>query len=168
MRVGNFRDIAYGPGCYIFHCPSREAVDHGEVTFTDSSGGDAEIFFRTVWYIVFGISGRAVVPVRINSEYGEVPRVSRPHPVVGVASELSYGGRRSPYQANVAEHAVDEQEILVAVVQCLHIGFKPFASGCRLADQFPGIGFYQRIPLLLGHSFFISLQNDVRNVFHPV
>ena len=52
VRVSDFFDIAYALRMNILLGTARETVDECEITFLYSLGGDMEVFFRTVRYIV--------------------------------------------------------------------------------------------------------------------
>ena len=128
---------------------------------------DPEEFFRRIRDVVRGIGGRVVVFVRIDPEYGEVPCMARPYPVVGVPSEFPHRRRRSAHQPYVAVLPVQEEEILVAVIQGFDGGPQSFALRCGLFYECPGVGFHHGIPLLLGHVCGVSVQDPACDVLHP-
>ena len=90
-----------------------------------------------------------------------------PHPVVGLAAELADGAGRSTHEAHVAVHLEDVEEILVAVVECGHLGSQTLAGGCSSVDQRPGIGGDYAVPGLFAHSGVIPCQHLVGDVVHP-
>jgi hypothetical protein len=47
------------------------------------------VFFWFKGHVVFAISGRVVILVGINPENAEVAGMSRPHPVIGVATKFT-------------------------------------------------------------------------------
>ena len=68
---------------------ARVSHDHCIVSLLYAFEGNPEGLLRPVRHIVLGIVSRIVVLVRIDPEHGEVSGVARPHPVVGVGSELA-------------------------------------------------------------------------------
>src|SRR3712207_1746351 len=52
--------------------------------------------------------------VGIDAEYAEIARMARPHPVVGIPAEFPYRRRRSEYQTDVGEVAVNRKPELVS------------------------------------------------------
>ena len=122
-RVAAVHDVIDRVGEDVLLGVAREAVDHREVAFLNTFGGDLEMFFRAVGYVVGRVGRRPVVFIRIDAEHREVARVPGPCPVVGVAAELADRRGRSTYQADIVELLVDEQELLVAVVHLLDRGF---------------------------------------------
>ena len=122
-RVAAVHDVIDRVGEDVLLGVAREAVDHREVAFLNTFGGDLEMFFRAVGYVVGRVGRRPVVFIRIDAEHREVARVPGPCPVVGVAAELADRRGRSAYQADIVELFIDEQELLVAVVHLLDRGF---------------------------------------------
>ncbi len=74
-----------------------------------------------IGHVFFRIRGRSAVFVGIDAEHGEVARVPRPHPVVGIAAELTDRGGRSAHQPHVAVHLADEHQVLVASEKVLDL-----------------------------------------------
>ena len=91
MRVSDLFDVSHTLRVDVLLGASGEAIDKCEIALLHACSRDSEVFLRLVWDIVLRVWGRVVVLVRIDSEHGEVTCVTRPHPVVGVSSELSDG-----------------------------------------------------------------------------
>ena len=74
--------------------------------------------FRTVGNILLGIRCRSVgLGIGINTEYGKVASLTRPHPVVGLSTKLSHRLRYSKDQSKVGKVAVNSSIILVAFIE---------------------------------------------------
>ena len=73
-----------------------------------------------VGHIVSRVSCGLVVLVGIDAEHREVARVTRPHPVVGVAAELTDRGRGSTHQTHVREDLNHKCKVLITTEERLH------------------------------------------------
>ena len=98
------------------------AHDHGEVAVVDAVEAHLEVALGLVGDIVLTVVRWIVVAVGINAKQGKVSRVTRPHPVVCVTTELSDAFWRIAHEPDVAEVAVDEEVELIGVVKGLHLG----------------------------------------------
>ena len=128
-RVRHLGNILHGIRRDILLRRAGEPVYHGEVTLPDTARRDRKVTLRTVGDVILRIRGRAVIRIGIDAEDREVARMSRPHPVVGIAAELAYRRGRRTHKAHVAEDIIYEEELLVAVVHLLHVGPVPLLLG---------------------------------------
>ena len=77
------------------------------------------IAHRMIWNIVLAIFCRLVVFVGINTKHTEVAGLTRPHPVVGIASKLTQTLRWSKHQTYIIETLIDRQIILTTfIIRC--------------------------------------------------
>ena len=103
-----------------------ESHDHGKVALVVTVERDLEELLGLVGDIFGRIVGRTVVLAGIDAEDREIARMTRPHPVVGVAAELAdrRGGRT--HQTHVRIDLHDEGEELVSAEERLdgdlHVG----------------------------------------------
>ena len=67
-----------------------------------------------IGHIVRRIIRRTVLSVRIDTEYAEIARMTRPHPVVRIPPELTDRGRGSKYQADIIIITVNRQPELIS------------------------------------------------------
>ena len=101
---------------------AREAIDHCEVALLDTLCRDLEVATGLVGHILAREVGGLVVLVGIDAENGEVARVARPDPVVGIAAELTDRRGGCTYQTHVGKLLIYKQKILICVVQRLDRG----------------------------------------------
>ena len=118
------------------------AHDHGEVTVLVSLEGDAEGAFGLVGDVVRAVCGRLVVAAGIYAEHREVAGVAGPHPVVGLAAELSGGCRRSADETDVGVSLVDNEVEDVVVVEALDPGRAVRVVSLGLFSEGLGCGFH--------------------------
>ena len=128
-RVGAMLHILHGIRRDVLLGVAREAVNHREITLLDALCRDSEVAFRLVGLVLGRVGCRLVVGIGIDAEEREVARVTRPDPVVRVASKLTDRRGGSTHQTHVVELLVDEEELLVAIVHLL--------DGCTIAFAFP-------------------------------
>ena len=97
---------------------ARIAHGHGEGTIVVTLIGDTCPVLGVIGHIVLGVVGGAVgLRVGIDTEDGEVARLARPHPVIGLTTELTHGLGNGEDQAQVVEVAVGGDEVAVALVE---------------------------------------------------
>ena len=90
-----------------------------------------------------------------------------PHPVVGVAAELSDAGRRSANKADVAEYAENKEEVLVAVIESLYAGLQSDSVLNSFCLKGIGILIDNTLAVLFCHgSGVVTLENCSSNVLH--
>lgn len=70
----------------------------------------------------------------VNPKHGEVSRVTRPNPIVGVPTILADGAWRSPNQSHICIGAGDDEKMLIAVQEIPDDSIK-IISLCGLHDQ---------------------------------
>ena len=130
-RVGALGNVGHGIREDVLLRVAREAVDHREVALAHPLRRDREVLFRPVGDVVGRVGRRLVILRGVDAEEGEVARVARPDPVVGVAAELADRRGRRRHEAHVVELLVDEQELLVAVVHLFNgsLVIRPFGLG---------------------------------------
>ena len=68
---------------------ARETYDHCKIILLNTFQRDFQRLFWSVRNVLLRVLCRVVVLVCIDSEYREVTCMSRPHPVVGISTELS-------------------------------------------------------------------------------
>ena len=161
MRIGSIGSVLHGIREEVFASRTRETIYHGEIAFLDATGIDLEELLRTERHVLFRIGSRFVVLASIDTEDGEVASVARPHPVVGIATELTDGARRGTYQANVGIYLIYEQEVLVAVIKRTDIGTKVriavhslFLNLLGVLGNEFGTFFFGHLRLVTFHHFF--------------
>ena len=87
--IGVIQCVVHEIAGHILASAARETIYEGKVALFGTLGTDGEVTLGSVGHIIFRIVGRLVILVGIDAEYGEVARVAGPHPVVGVAAELT-------------------------------------------------------------------------------
>ena len=153
----------------IFLSASRKTENHGEIAFLHTFGGNPQETARMVRNIFFADFGRFIVLPGIDTENREVTGVARPHPVVGVASELSDRRRRSTDQTHVPELLVDEKEVLVAIVHRFDTGLETLPCSFGFLADDVRIVLHDRIPPGFGHrAFSESGKDSLGHILHPL
>ena len=106
----------------VTFCAAGEAHNHGVVTFVQTFDGDGQELRRFQGYIAFTVFSRLSVGIGIDTEHGEVARVARPHPVVGLTAKLTYRGGRSGNHTHVAVYLIIEHIEFVSCIEgeCAH------------------------------------------------
>ena len=86
---------------------------------------------------------RLSVFTHVYTKHSEIASMTRPFPVVGVASKFTNTFRRCSYQSNIAVHIIHIQKVLVALEHTCHNStFESafthhfFGNGCRNFLQF--------------------------------
>ena len=85
---------------------SRITNGHTEVALCIAIQRNGRYMARMVGAIFGRIVGRLVIGISINTEDAEIARMARPHPIVGVPSELTHRSRRSIYQPHIVIVAI--------------------------------------------------------------
>ena len=99
---------------------ARIAHRHSEVTILVALHGDGCPALRVVRHVLLAVLGRAVGHrVGIDAEDAEVAGLARPHPVIGLATELTHGLGNGKYQTHILEVAVGGEVVLVTLVERL-------------------------------------------------
>ena len=75
---------------------------------------DRSYIFGMIGHIVRRIIRRTVLSVRIDTEYAEIARMTRPHPVVRIPPELTDERKGSKYQADIIIITVNRQPELIS------------------------------------------------------
>ena len=120
-----------------------------------------------VRHVILAVFGRLPVTVRIDAETRKVARMARPHPVVGIAAELTDRGRRSSHQTNVLEYLLDEHQILVSAEKVLNLHFLMLVVELGLfLDPLDDLR-HLRFAVLLRQRVAQLRQNTIRNVADP-
>ena len=96
---------------------ARIAHDHGKIAILVAFEGYLQRLLGYVGNIVLAIVGRFVVGTGIDPEHGEIARVARPHPVVGLAAEFSHGCRGCAHKTDIRIGLGHNQIEDVAVVE---------------------------------------------------
>ena len=91
-------------------------------------------FLRLHRYIILRVLGwTTCLRINIDAENREIASLTRPHPVVCLATKLTHRLRQSEYQANILVIAICSEVILVTLVERLDFNAK---SGILFADVF--------------------------------
>ena len=91
---------------------------------------------RVIRYVVLIECSRTVgVGVGVDTEYRVVAGLARPHPVVGLASELTHRLWNGEHQTQVAECAVGSGVVLVALVERLYFQVESLVLSVYLLDH---------------------------------
>ena len=114
---------------------SGKAHNHREVVLLVAVERHLEVFHGFIGHVVGRIGRRFVVLAGIDAENGEVARVARPHPVVGLAAELAdrRGGRTD--QTHVRELLDHEGEVLVPAEEVLDLNLHAGVFGRQLVGE---------------------------------
>ena len=90
-----------------------------------------------IGHVVLRIFSRSVgLRVGVDAEYRVVACLARPHPVVGLASELTHRLWNGKHQTQVAECAVGRCVVLVALVERLYFQVESLVLSVYLLDHF--------------------------------
>ncbi len=157
-------------GGHVFPRRTGTAVDEGEVPRIHPTGGNGKIALRTIGDILRRVVGRLVVGIGIDAEYGEVARMARPHPVVGIAAELADRRRGRPHQPHVAVGTEQEEHVLVAVIERLYAHLVALPALVRLHGLLlhpPDVGLDARRPTSFVHPFPHAFQHLGGDILHP-
>ena len=98
---------------------AREAPNHGEVVLLHAIEADGQVVLGGQRHIVLAVGGRLTVLASINAEDAEVASVTGPHPVVGVATELTNRRVGHTNETHIWEHLIDKHVVLVAFKETL-------------------------------------------------
>ena len=125
------------------------------------------MYGRPIGNILFRIIGRSAVRRSINPENRKIAGMPRPHPVVGIAAELTDRRRRSPHQANVRINFFHEQQVLVPAEKILDFHLLSRPVEFRLALDHRN-GLYHLHGAVLLRQRIVQLRQDaIRNIFEP-
>src|SRR5690606_25454163 len=124
----------------VFISSSGIPKDQCKIIFRNSIQGNWKEVFWSVRHVIFRIFGGTIVFVGINSEKGKITGMSRPDPVVCIATKLPNRGRRSAYQSNIFKGFNHKKHVLVAFIKSTYTIFLP--------------GFFRRSLHHIGNVFF--------------
>ena len=141
------------------------AEDEGEVALVDPLEGDVEMFEGLVGDVGLGVVGGLAILAHIDAEHGEIARVARPHPVVGVAAELTNVAWGSTHKAHIGEDLVDVHEILIAIVEGLDDGFV-VCAGNSLDREDGNILLNNALALCLGSFVINAFEDTIGDILH--
>ncbi len=100
------------------------------------------MLYGLVGHVVGRVSRGLVVLVGIDTEHREVARMAGPHPVVGIATELTDRGGRRTHKTHVRENLNHKCKVLITTEERLHrqlhIGILLFESFHQLGTVFAG------------------------------
>ena len=149
---------------------ARIAHNHGKVAGLVALQADGCPRLRVVGHVVLRVLGGAVgLRVGIDAEHGEVARLARPHPVVGLTAVLTHRLGHGEHQSHVLKVAVGGAVVLVALVERLHLNAQ---RGVLLADSFlPDIlngidEILHLAELQLVHAEAVQFVGDILLVYH--
>ncbi len=122
-EVGSLHTFFHFIGNHVSPVASGESHDKGEITFLYSGEADSQMFLNFQRNVVFRIGCRFPIFIRVNTEKRKIPRMTRPHPVIGICSEFTNGRRGSTHHTNVAVHRFDEHIVFVSTIESLKLQF---------------------------------------------
>ncbi len=96
LRILDVEHVVDLIGSHVALGRAGESHNHREVALLVALGRYGQVLLGLVGHVVGRIGGRFVLPVGIDTENGEVARMARPHPVVGLAAELADRRRGVP------------------------------------------------------------------------
>ena len=166
MRIGNQGGILHSFGEEVFTSSTGETIYHSEIAFAYATGIDLEVFLGAEGHIVLVVLGRFVIGSGIHAEEAEIAGMARPHPVVGIATKLTYRAGRSTHQAYIGINLIDKEEILVAVIDGLDMSHKVLVATHGLFDNLLRVLFHQSNALFFGHLRLVALQHLVGYIDH--
>ena len=175
-RVLNITPLGHLPRGIILVGTTRKTDDHGIIIRLDPVGRDLQPTFRAQGHVILRIGRGFTILVGINPEDGEVARMARPHPIVGIGPELADRRGRRPDQTDIRIDLLGEHIILVPIIKGLdldcHSGMfleLTFATGPFHGQLIQvGRGGKQRLVLLLferlhhviGHVLYLLNESD--------
>ena len=133
---------------------ARIAENESKVALIHAFDGDGEIFLRFERNVVGRIGSGIAVLVGIDTPEGEVAGMARPHPVVGVATELADAFGRNAHEAHILKHLIHKQKILIAIIERFDF--------CRIMRAFNGL-ILNSINILLDFGIALRLAHAVRH-----
>ncbi|MPM50978.1 hypothetical protein SDC9_97724 [bioreactor metagenome] len=77
---------------------------------------------------------RFAIGAGVDAKHTEIAGMTGPHPVVGIASEISNAQRRIHHQPDIGINLINEKIILVSVEKRLDIGFLIVRADCSTLD----------------------------------
>ena len=168
LRVGNPCDLPDLSRMDVLPGLARETVDESEIPLVHAFVIDPEEPFRAVWTVALAVRGRIVLRVGIYTEHREIAGVTRPHPVVRIPAELSYGRRRRPDETDVVILAIDEQIIAVSVKHGFDACHQAVAVRCGFSHKLRAVLRDKLLPVLFFHTLAVTLQDYGSHVLHPL
>ncbi len=102
---------------HILRCTSRIAEYHSKITFVNSFKRNREVISRLIRHIIFRVSSRFIILICIDPEKREIACMSWPHPVIGIAAEISNCGRRSSNQPYIPVCFIYKKKKLVTHIK---------------------------------------------------
>ncbi|MDT4864783.1 hypothetical protein D3C86_1156650 [compost metagenome] len=102
----------------------REAIHHGIVTFFHTGGIHCEVLAGLVGLIVAAVGSRFVICTCIHTEDAEIAGLAWPHPVVGIAAELTDAVWREAHQAYIIIFFQYRNPVFITVVKRFYLGCK--------------------------------------------
>ena len=82
---------------------------------------------RGVGDIVLAVVRRRIILASIDTEDREVPRMTWPHPVVRITTELTYRSWRGEDETHIAEHVIGDEIVLVVRIVWAYLNALVFA-----------------------------------------
>ncbi|CQB88586.1 Uncharacterised protein [Chlamydia trachomatis] len=98
--------ILYTPRAEIAVGDTWEADGHGIVAILHTTDRYLGKVARLVRLIIGRVVGWLIALTGVDTEYGEVIGMARPHPVVGIGTKLTHRCRWSEYHTDVGENVV--------------------------------------------------------------
>ena len=83
-RVEYIHNLLYGYGRKVLFSTTWIAKDHCEITGFYAFERNGEEVFRAIGHIVFGVLGRTIVLISVDTEERKITRMTRPHPIIGI------------------------------------------------------------------------------------
>ena len=146
---------------------ARIAQCHAERTLFIPVQRNRRYVFGTIRDVFRRIIRRAVVLTGIDAKYAEIARMTRPHPIVRIPTELAYRGRRCKYQPDIVIVAVNRQPKLIAAIVRIYNSHQSRV----LTRHFLTDGKHHRIhrtgTLRLGHLRLYRTKHPFRYILRP-
>ena len=131
---------------HIFNPPRRkitlrgtgETDRHGIIALAISGERYLSEGNRLVGTVIGAVIGRIVVGIGIYTEYAEVARVTRPHPVIRIAAKLTHRGGRRHYHTYIVEYFVHNGIVLISGIEGNHLSLDMIVftiTGCDFFAQ---------------------------------
>ena len=135
----------------VLLCAAGETKDHGEIAILHTIHVHGEVMHRRVGHVVGAVIGGVVVGVGIDAEHAEVPRVTRPNPVVRVPTKLAHRRGWRAHETHVAKHPARDEVVAVSKVERHHAAFEPLPF-CRTLDDGFHLFLHALLPRFAGQS----------------
>ena len=83
-RVEYIYNLLHSNCWEVFFSATRITKNHCKITGFHTFERDREEVFRAIGHIVFGVLGRTIVLISVDTEERKITRMARPHPIIGI------------------------------------------------------------------------------------